>query len=346
MNSKSELILVVDDEEPIRELIGRILDREGYRHKKAVSAEEALDYLSQEEYALLISDMNMPGKTGMDLLDEVNTIYRDLAVLMATAVDDRNVAIQSLSLGAYGYIIKPFNRNELIINVTNALRRRKLEIESRIHSEQLEALVLARTEEVRQSRAETIHKLARAAEFRDNETAQHTIRMGHYCEILGTGAGLPEEMCRNLKIAAQLHDVGKIGISDTILLKTGKLTKSEFEEIKKHPEIGYRILKDSKSDILNLGAEIALTHHEKYNGSGYPKGLRGDGIPIVGRLSAICDVFDALTSKRVYKAAMTVDEALEILEQERGEHFDPELIDIFVANFDKILKVKEQFKDN
>ncbi len=345
MSSACELILVVDDDAPMRELIVRFLDREGYQYKKAASAEEALDLLDQEEFALLISDINMPGKSGIDLLREVNSKYPDVAVVMATAVDDRNVAIQSLYMGAYGYITKPFNKNELIINVANGLRRRKLEIDNRMHSKELEALVSARTEELRQSRAETIHKLARAAEFRDNETAQHTIRMGHYCEILGLSAGLPEDFCRNLKIAAQLHDVGKIGISDTILLKTGKLTESEFNEIKKHPEIGFRILKDSKSDILNLGAEIALTHHEKFNGTGYPRGLSGNEIPIVGRLSAICDVFDALTSKRVYKPAMLVEDAFDVITQERGQHFDPELADLFIKNKSQILAVMEQFKD-
>ena len=345
MDPACDLVLVVEDDELMGDLIVRLVGNEGYQCKKASSAEEALGLLEGEKFALMISDIDMPGKTGIDLLHEVNTHYPDLAVIMATAVDDRDVAIKSLSMGAYGYITKPFNKNELIINVINALRRRKLEIENRIHSKELEALVSARTEELRQSRAETIHKLARAAEFRDNETAQHTIRMGRYCEILGLSAGLSAEFCGKLRVAAQLHDVGKIGISDTILLKTGKLTKSEFDEIKKHPEIGYRILKDSKSDILNMGAEIALTHHEKFNGTGYPKGLRGNDIPIVGRLSAICDVFDALTSKRVYKPAMTVEDALGIIIREKGQHFDSELVGLFLENIEKILGVKEQFKD-
>jgi putative two-component system response regulator len=345
MDEKCEMILVVDDDEAMRGLIVRFLERDGHQYRKAGSAEEALQVLEEEEFALLISDINMPGKTGLDLLKEVRNNHPDLAVIMATAVDDRNVAIESLFMGAYGYITKPFNRNELTINVTNALRRRKLEIENRAHSEKLEALVSARTEELKLSRAETIHKLARAAEFRDNETAQHTIRMGNFCEILARSGGLEEEICNNIKIAAQLHDVGKIGISDTILLKKGKLTDEEFREIQKHPEIGYRILKDSKSEILNMGAEIALTHHEKYDGSGYPHGLKGREIPVVGRLSAVCDVFDALTSKRVYKPAMSVQDAFALLRSERGTHFDPVYVDLFFENSEKILRVKEQFKD-
>ncbi len=345
MNVKPETILIVEDDENMQELIGRVLDRDGYRYKIASCAEEALDILQEDKFALMISDINMPGKTGIDLLHDVNKSYRDMAVIMATAVDDRNVAIQSLYLGAYGYITKPFNRNELVINVTNALRRRKLEIENRTHSEELEALVSARTQELQQSRAETIHKLARAAEFRDNETAQHTIRMGHYCEILAQSAGQSDEFCKKIKIAAQLHDVGKIGISDSILLKPGKLTKGEFKEMKKHTEIGYRILKDSKSEMLNLGAMIALTHHEKFNGAGYPRELHGAAIPLPGRIGAICDVFDALTSKRVYKPAMDLNGALEILEKEKGEHFDPELLDMFFEDIEKILHIKVEFGD-
>lgn len=345
MESKSDLILVVDDEEPIRNLIGLMLQRDGYSSKMASSAEDALGKLEKDEFSLMISDINMPGKTGIDLLNEVHSKYKDMAVIMATAVNDRNVAVQSLYTGAYGYITKPFNKNELIINVVNALRRRRLEIENRMHREELEGLVSARTEELHQSRAETIHKLARAAEFRDNETAQHTIRMGYYCEILSNSAGLSEEFCTMVKTAAQLHDVGKIGISDSILLKKGKLTKEEFDEMKNHAVIGYRILKDSKSEMLNLGAVIAHSHHEKFNGTGYPLGLSGNDIPIAGRIGAICDVFDALTSKRVYKSAMGVGEALDILKSERGQHFDPELIDLFFQDIDNILEVKEKFSD-
>jgi putative two-component system response regulator len=346
MTYQSEKVLVVDDDESIRELVGRMLERDGYLHKTAASAEEALEILQEEEIALVISDINMPGKTGIDLLREVKDSYKDIAVMMATAVDDRNVAIQSLYMGAFGYVTKPFNKNELMINVTNALRRRELEIENRRHSEELESTVSLRTAELQQSREETIHKLARAAEFRDNETAQHTVRVGNFCEILAQSAGQDDVFCKELRIAAQLHDVGKIGISDTILLKPGKLTASEFEEIKKHCEIGYRILEDSKSEVLNLGAVIALTHHEKFNGSGYPKGLSQQDIPLVGRITAICDVFDALTSHRVYKAAMPVEQALEILKKEREEHFDPEILDLFLSNLEKIIIVKEQYKDS
>jgi len=343
---KTPKVLIVDDDVPMQELIGRMLDCDGYPYVTASCGEEALEILKREEFALMISDINMPGKTGIDLLQDVHKTYINMAVLLVTAVDIRTLAVRSLHMGAFGYVIKPFSRNELIINVNNALWRRELEIKNRMHSDELERLVSARTEELEHSRTETIQKLGRAAEFRDNETAQHTIRMGHYCQILAQSTGQSKEFSKKIKIAGQLHDVGKIGIPDAILFKSGKLTSNEFDTIKKHTVIGYRILVDSKSEVLNLGAVIALTHHEKFNGGGYPGGLREYAIPLAGRIAAICDVFDALTSRRVYKFAISVEVALDILRQERGEHFDPELIDLFFKNIKKIMSVKDEFKDH
>jgi len=338
-------ILIVDDEENVRLLVSRIAAGEGYAFEMAASTAEALVKLAADEYSLLISDINMPGQDGIALLRAARQDYPDLAVIMVTAVDNRLTAKETLAMGAYGYVIKPFERNALIINISNALRRRELEIASKRHSEELEALVQQRTEELWQSRDETIQKLAKAAEFRDNETAQHTIRVGEYCGILARELGLAEDVCERIRAAAPLHDVGKIGIPDNILLKPGRLTPEEFTVIMTHSEIGYRILGDSLSEVLNLGGVISLTHHEKYNGKGYPNGLAGDAIPLVGRITAICDVFDALTSKRVYKEAMTVDEAMVILQGERGQHFDPELVDLFAKNLAAMVAVRAKFAD-
>ena len=349
---KAPKILIVDDEEPIRELIAQIIQTDGYRTQTASGVDEALGYLANDSFSLVISDINMPNKTGIDLLREVFTIDSNVAVLMATAVDDRRVAVNTLELGAYGYIIKPFERNELLINISNALRRRELEIDNRLYSTELEGLVLDRTKElrladieIRNSREETIVRLAKAAEFRDNETAKHTIRMGHYCGVLACQAGFDDQFCEQIRIASPLHDVGKIGISDTILLNPSTLTKEEFDIIKTHPEIGYRILVGSSSELLNLGASIAYTHHERYDGSGYPRGLSGKDIPIEGRIAAICDVFDALTSDRVYKAAMTTEKAIAVLHEGRGAHFDEELLAHFIEIIDVILVAKAKFAD-
>lgn len=345
-------ILVVDDERPIRELISQIVKREGYECQTASGVDEALEALKEDEFALVISDINMPGKTGIDLLNHIIKTYTDLAVVMATAVDDRKVAIHTLEQGAYAYIIKPFARNELLISVANAIRRRELEINNRRYSEELETLVLERTQklqdaeqEVRESQEETIYRLAKAAEFRDNETAQHTIRMGHYCSALGKQIGLDDEFCERLRLAGPLHDVGKIGISDTILLKPGKLTEEEFDAIKEHSEIGFRILGESKSELLALGASIALTHHEKYDGSGYPQGLEGENIPVEGRIAAVCDVFDALTSDRVYKKAMSTEDAIEIMKKGSGSHFDAKILSCFLECMAQILVMKTKFAD-
>jgi len=350
--SKQHKILIVDDEEPIRGLIESIASREGFKCVTASGVDAALSILEKERFSLLISDINMPGKTGLDLLLSASQMDENMAVIMATAVDDRNVAVRTLEMGAYGYIIKPFGRNELLISIANALRRRELEINNRMYSEGLETLVRERTkklvlaeQEIRDSREETIFRLAKAAEFRDNETAQHTIRMGVFCEILAQQAGCPPEFCEQIRVASLLHDVGKIGIPDAILLKPGALTKEEFDVIKDHAEIGFRILEDSRSEILLFGAQIAYTHHEKFDGSGYPRGLSGADIPMEGRITAICDVFDALTSHRVYKAAMPVDEALAIMKEGRGRHFDPDLLDIFFASMDQILLMKAKFAD-
>jgi putative two-component system response regulator len=338
-------ILIVDDDADICRLIGRIVADEGYNFAVASCSSEALVNLANGHYSLLITDINMPGEDGIFLLRTAKQMYPDLAVIMVTAVDNRLTAKETLAMGAYGYIIKPFERNVLIIDIINALRRRELEIASHRHSEKLEALVQQRTTELWQARDETIQKLAKAAEFRDNETAHHTVRVGEYCGLLAQELGLAGDFCEQVRAAAPLHDVGKIGIPDHILLKPGPLTAEEFTVIKTHPQIGYHLLGDSLSEVLNMGGVISLTHHEKWNGSGYPNGLSGEYIPLVGRIAAICDVFDALTSKRVYKAAMSVEEAVVILIEERGRHFEPALLDLFVKKLDQMVAIRDRFAD-
>lgn len=339
-------VLITDDEPFIRETFSRLLASAGHKCFTAASGDEALQLLETQDFRLMLCDINMPGMTGIELLHTVRKRYEDLAVIMITGVDDRDVGIHCLEAGAYGYVIKPLQRNELLINVANALHRRELEVANRRYSLELEELVEERTEELRLAREETINRLSRAAEFRDNETAQHTVRMSHYCKLLAMKISIPSYQCERIRIAAPLHDVGKIGISDTILLKPGALTPAEFERIKEHPEIGYRILVGSSSDLLRLGATIAYTHHEKFDGSGYPRGLAGLDIPIEGRIAAICDVFDALTSDRVYKKAIPVEKAVEIMSRERGSHFDPELLDSFLGEMEQVVRLKQEYADS
>jgi putative two-component system response regulator len=349
-------VLVVDDEAPIRRLLTRLLARHGYECAEASDTLEARAKLDEDDFELVLTDMNMPGDSGMELIQDVIANHYNTATVMVTGQDDTALANAALELGAYGYVVKPFQGNEILINVFNALRRRTLEIENRRHRQRLEQMVQERTaelwkavqdlewarDELQASRSETIERLSIAAEFRDDETAQHIHRMSRYCGLLARSAGADEERSELIRVASIMHDVGKIGIPDQILLKPGKLTLEEFAIMKTHAEIGHRILAGSDSELLKLAAEIALTHHEWFDGRGYPNGLVGEDIPFEGRVGAIADVFDALTSNRIYRRAYNLGEALEIMKQGRGAQFDPDLLDLFFDDIPEVLRIKER----
>jgi putative two-component system response regulator len=352
-------ILVVDDEEPIRRVLCRLLDRHGYLCEVAADADEALLALKEDDYALVLTDMDMPGSSGLDLMMQIADRYPDTATVMVTGMDDTKLANTALEIGAYGYIIKPFEPSEILINVWNAMRRRGLEIENRNHRVRLEQTVKERTAELwgaiasleraekdlRSSREETIQRLAIAAEFRDDETAQHIQRMSRYCGLLAGRAGRDGEACELIRVAALMHDVGKIGIPDSILLKPGELTPEENTIMHQHCEIGFRILAGSQSTLLKTAAEIAWTHHERVDGSGYPLGLKGEDIPFEGKVAAIADVFDALTSNRVYKRAFPLGKAVDAMRQARNVHFDGALLDNFFDVLDEVLEIRHQYAD-
>jgi putative two-component system response regulator len=352
-------VLIIDDEEPIRRLLGYMLQSHGYEAVMAADAKEARQRLEEQPYALVLCDVNMPGESGMDLVRNILTQYPHTAAIMVTGLDSPVLANAALDMGAFGYIVKPFESNEVLINVINALRRRRLEIENRLHRDNLEDIVRTRTmalqqalewlerseKELRLSREETIQRLAIAAEYRDSSTAQHIQRMSHYCELLARRYGLSAERCDLIRTASPMHDIGKIGTPDHVLLKPGKFTQDEFNVIAQHAEIGYRILSGSDAEILNVAATIALTHHERWNGSGYPRKLKGEAIPIEGRIAAIADAFDALTTARVYKPAFDFGHAVDLMSKHRGEHFDPELLDVFMASLADIKRIQEQYAD-
>jgi putative two-component system response regulator len=350
-------ILVVDDEELIRALVQRVLKRAGYNNlMTASSAEEAIDLLATATVELVLTDMQMPGGSGLELLNHIHENIPGVATLMVTVIDDPALAQSALSLGAYGYIIKPFRQSELLIGVSNALRRRELEIENQQQRDHLEESVKLRSadlwgavvklelseNDVRASRTETIERLAIAAEFRDEETGYHVARMSRYSEILAKKCA-DDELCRDIREASSLHDVGKIGIPDGVLLKPEPLTRDERLIIEEHPLIGHRILTGSESPLLRLAAEIALTHHEWVDGTGYPNGLKGDAIPLAGRIAAIADVFDALTSNRVYRRSFPLMEAVEIMKKESGTHFDPKLLSAFWEVLPQVLTVEHEY---
>jgi putative two-component system response regulator len=304
--------------------------------------------------------MHMPGTSGIGLVSYVHRSYPDIATLMISGANDETVAEKALSLGAYGYIIKPFRANDVLIGVKNALRRRTLEVENRAYRQELEAKVELRTKDlsqalgklrlaekgVRIARTDTIKRLAIAGEFRDEETGRHVMQMSRYCEILASAAGADAELRGSIQEAGSLHDLGKIAIPDYVLLKPGPLSPDERSIMQTHAAIGHRMLSGSESPLLELAAEIALTHHERVDGTGYPNGLSGESIPLSGRIAAIADVFDALTTDRVYRPAFSLTEAADMMKKESGRHFDRELLALFWKLLPRVLAIRDDHRDD
>jgi cyclic di-GMP phosphodiesterase len=361
MEAVTASILVVDDEELIQDLLIRILRRGSYKNVTVASSSECANKLLEtQSFDLILTDMTMPGKSGIELLTDIRESHSDIATLMISGAADEGLAEKALSLGAYGYIIKPFRPTEVLIAVSNALRRRSLELENRVYREQLEAKVELRTEDlsqaltklrlaekgVRAARTETIKRLAIAGEFRDEETGRHVMQMSRYCEILARAVGVDDELTESIREAGSLHDLGKIAIPDHILLKPGPLSPEERSVMETHAVIGHRMLSGSESPLLELGAEIALTHHEKLDGTGYPNGLIGESIPLSGRIAAIADVFDALTTDRVYRPAFPLSEAADMIKKDSGLHFDPDLLALFWDLMPSVLAIRNDQRND
>jgi putative two-component system response regulator len=352
-------LLVVDDEEAVRRMLATLAQRRGYETDMAASLEEAEQKLAAKRFSLVLADVNYPKGSGLELLRHIVQHHPETAVVVVTSIDDADLASTALDLGAYGYVIKPFEATEITIAIANALKRRSLEIENKRHRERLEDMVGARTSElwtaisqlerahlkIRKSQEDTVYRLSLAAEFRDDETANHIQRMSRYCALLAQKIDSTEEFVELLRVASIMHDVGKIGIPDSILLKPGELTTEERKVMETHSELGHRILSGSESELLDLAASIALTHHERLDGTGYPKGLPGDEIGIEGRIAAIADVFDALSTDRIYRKAFPLGRAVEIMGEGRGSQFDGDLLDVFLDSLDEALHVKSEFDE-
>jgi putative two-component system response regulator len=355
-------VLVVDDEAGVRRVLTRLLSSEGYEVLEAASGQEGLELLWTHGADTVLLDVMMPRMDGLEVCRRIrkNSRTAHTPVVFITAAVDREFRRQARKAGADDFLAKPFDEVELLARVNNTVRmklyydgltrernRLRNEVDGRsraLHeaTERLERL----QEDLRIAREETILRLARAAEFRDDETAAHLQRMSHYCYLIGKKKHLDEYTCEMLRIASPMHDVGKIGIPDHILLKPGRLTPDEYTIMKQHAEIGYQILSGSESPLVKLAANIAHTHHEKWDGSGYPRGLQGEAIPVEGRIAAVADVFDALTSERPYKKAWPLEDAVALLERGRGAHFDPELVDLFLGSMDEVLEIKHEFLDH
>lgn len=343
-------VLVVDDDAATRALLQAILEPAGYVCLLAADAQEARRLMAERRVDLMLCDIGLPGESGLDLVETMED-DRDVAVVMISGRDDPELAERAFDLGAYGYLVKSFRESEVLLNVRGATRRRRRDAEARERHERLEqalrdsgaALARARAQlddsrdMLRRSREDTIRRLARAAEYRDPETPGHVERMSRYCELLARGLGLHAP---SMLAAGAMHDIGKLAVPDSILLKPGPLTVGEREVMETHTEVGYRILSGPGGGLLDLAARIALSHHERYDGGGYPYGLRGDDIPLEGRIAAVADVFDALTSNRVYRPAFPLEAALEIIQGERGGHFDPRVLDCFLSALPEVVDIQ------
>jgi putative two-component system response regulator len=343
--------LVVDDDAGLRELVSAVLEAD-YACLHAASAQDADRLLAVYDVELVLLDVGLAegSQAGMQYLHALRNRHPGVAVVMLTGHRDRGLADRAFATGASGYVVKPFAVHELRLAVQSALTRRSERLREGEARSELEALVADRTaalaaavdrlraaeHEVRSSRRELVRRLGLALEVRDRDTGRHTERMSLYCELIARRIGLTAEEVELIRVAAPLHDIGKIGIPDSILRKTGPLTDDEFALVRTHPVVGARLLDGSSDPVIQTACEIAKTHHERLDGSGYPERLAGESIPLAGRIAAIGDVFDAASSDRTYRPAMALDEVFEVIEGGRGSHFDPELADAFLVAEDEI----------
>src|SRR5436190_10847808 len=305
----------------------------------------ALEFARNNRVDMVLTDYKLPEFDGVQLVRQIRALPHcvDVPIAVITVVDDRRVRYQALEAGATDFLIKPLDEHETRARCSNLLDLRRHKIVLSDQARVLQYQVDKSIAEIHERELETLAKLAKAGEFRDQTTGNHLTRMAKYSALIGLQLGLAPETVHVLEVAAPMHDIGKIGISDAILLKSGPLSDVEMTSMKNHPRMGYDILKGSPSKYLSMGAIIALGHHEKYDGSGYPNGLHGEDIPIVARIVAVADVFDALVSERPYKRAWPIDEGIDFLKSQRGKHFDGKCVDAFLADRSKIEAIYSTF---
>jgi putative two-component system response regulator len=340
-------ILVVDDAPTNLVILAQTLAQNNYRIIEADCGEAALRQVSNDLPDLILLDIMMPDIDGIEVCRRLKKDPRtaNIPVIFLTGADDTENLMAAFAAGGVDYLTKPFRTAELLSRV-------RTHIDINFLRGHLESEVARRTQELsdamhklERANIEILNRLTLAAELKDEETANHLKRMSFYSVILGTAIGMPEEKLKMLSLASTMHDVGKIGIPDSILLKPGKLTVEEFEIMKTHPKIGEQLLSGLESDHVQMAASIAISHHEKFDGSGYPNGLAGEAIPLEGRIVAIADVFDALTSARPYKEAWPIDKAVQHIKDGSGKHFDPQLVSHFVSSLPLLLKIHTEFSD-
>lgn len=343
-------ILIVDDQATGRRLLAELmrnLDREA-RVVDFGNPSEALAWARGETADLVLTDYKMPVVDGIEFTRTLRQLdgYRDVPVVMITIVEDKSICYEALEAGATDFLTKPLDHYECLARCRNLLTLRRQQRIIADRAAWLEQQVKLATHQILQRERETLLRLARAGEHRDEDTGNHVLRVAQFSRLIAEGLGLPETECEIIECAAPMHDIGKIGISDTILLKNGRHTADEREVMKRHSVIGYEILKDSPSKYLQSGAVVALNHHERFDGGGYPRGLAGAAIPQVARIVAVADVYDALTCVRPYKQAWPAERAFELLASERAKHFDPDCVDLFLASRARVLEIQARLADS
>lgn len=342
-------VLIVDDAEINLILFDALIRRMGNCEPiRFANAPQGLAWAQTHDIDLVIVDYMMPELHGIDFIHQLRATKgkEDVPVLMITANDQKQIRYRALDAGATDFLTKPVDKVEFMARVNNMLQLGASRKALANRAAWLAEEVRKATHEIVQRERETVVRLSKAAEYRDPETGAHILRMAHYSELIAKGMGLPQAEQELLLEAAPMHDIGKVGIADHILLKPGRLTPDEFEIMKQHATFGYEILKGSSSRVLQAGAEIARAHHEKFDGSGYPNGLAGDAIPIFSRIVAVADVFDALTSERPYKKAWSLERAAEHIKASTGTHFDPACVNTLFANWDEALQIRQRFSDD
>jgi putative two-component system response regulator len=331
-------ILIVDDQPANVELLEKLLTKVGYRFLRGTTDPRTVPKLFVEFCPdLVLLDLHMPQVDGFGVMEQLAALIPDgvfLPILVLTADVNDGVRRRALAGGAHDFLIKPFDATEVWLRIANLLRTRYLYLQLAQQNDSLEARVRQRTEELEASRLEILQRLSLAADYRDDDTGDHTRRVGETSARIALALDLSTENVELIRQAAPLHDIGKLGVSDAILRKPGSLTPEEFDHVKAHTRIGHRILAGTQVPVLRVARDIAQTHHERWDGTGYPDGLRGEGIPIAGRIVAVADVFDALTHQRPYKSAWPLDQAVSEIVNQRGCHFDPEVVDAFMRTLD------------
>lgn len=368
MDFTGNKILVIDDQPELRDLLSSFFTSLGYETQAAADGRDGLFILEQWPADLVTVDLNMPVLDGRGFIREAVKRWPDLPIVIVSGVDAVDQAVDALRLGARDFITKPIESFSLVKNtIDKALESAELIRQNRNYQQNLEHMVEQRTDELQEIKKQLLYSLGKASEYRDNETGRHVIRVGEMCGLLGRALGMSEPEAKTFQEAAPLHDIGKIGISDTILLKPDKLTSEEWSIMKRHCEIGCDILRHYSSmkqsdeslykqviSMANGGAEltlletamvIALCHHERWDGAGYPMNLAGEDIPLFGRIVAVIDVYDALGSERPYKKAFSQDQCQQMLRDGSGGHFDPQVIQAFFDNIDGIMEIRKIWMD-